>query len=220
MLRRGGQRKQAKSEEEKVLTPTPEESQDEVVEEENTSTDSESETEPLTTYCNNGCQGACACPSLEPPEPAPEPQREHSEPTLSPQSSLSPPDVPPPEPLPEVSKPDSQSSLRRRSLDKGRLTFQHLKEKLHVGYTLVLVTGAEVNWTEVDEEEAKAQKMNAGQACLRDGGNEVWLPEVSSVAVSKSVKQAHNTRQSLSSYFVEYSASKNPRALKGSMALQ
>ncbi len=32
ILRRGGQRKQAKSEEEKVLTPTPEESQDEVVE--------------------------------------------------------------------------------------------------------------------------------------------------------------------------------------------
>ena len=50
---------------------------------------------------------------------------------MSPQTYLSPPYVPPPEPLPEVRQPESQSSLRKRSLDKGRLTFQHLKEKLH-----------------------------------------------------------------------------------------
>lgn len=55
----------------------------------------------------------------------------NSEPTLSPQLSLSPPDVPPPEPLPEVTEPGSQSSLRKRSTEKIRLTFQHFKEKLH-----------------------------------------------------------------------------------------
>ena len=86
--------------------------------------------EPVTTYCKNGCQGACACPVLDF-------QRTltSSEPVLRfPVSSqpevsthLPPPeDIPPTDPLPEIPK-ESQSSLHRKSSHKNAL--QTLKEK-------------------------------------------------------------------------------------------
>lgn len=88
-------------------------------EENDSSTDNEEETELLTAYCKNGCQGACACPAL----------MKNSELSLAMNSylSLDGPEVPPPDHLLEVTANGSQSSLRRRSIQ----TLQHLKDKIH-----------------------------------------------------------------------------------------
>lgn len=78
------------------------------------------EEEPMTTYCNNGCQGACACPAIDF-----QITLTSSETGLREHSILTPP--PPPEnvphtnPLPEIPKPESQSSIRQRRLSKNTL---------------------------------------------------------------------------------------------------
>ena len=80
------------------------------------------------------------------------------------------------------------------------------------------VKGEEVNWTEVKGEEANRTEMDAGEVnarhfALRNGGKRALVPELNGEAVSKSVQQAHSTRPSHSSYFVECSASRKLLAL-------
>ena len=80
----------------------------------------------MTTYCNNGCQGACACPAIDF-----QMTLTTSEPALREHSVLTPPpppeDVLPTNPLPEIPKPESLSSIRQRRSSKN--TLQHLVDK-------------------------------------------------------------------------------------------
>ena len=84
------------------------------------------EEEPVTTYCNNGCQGACACPALDFQSTLPT-----SEPAVSAPSALiqnpSTDDGPPTDPLPEIPNFESQSSLPRKGSSKNPLQF--IKDK-------------------------------------------------------------------------------------------
>ena len=114
------------------------------------STGSASATEPLTAYCENGCQGACACPALNP---------QMSEPNLSPQLSLSGPDVPPPQPFPEVIANGSQSSLRKRS----RPSIQHLKDKLHGNRGGSELDGSEKRGSQVNGSGRKGSDLLKGE---------------------------------------------------------
>ncbi|XP_066029957.1 uncharacterized protein [Pocillopora verrucosa] len=93
--------------------------------EENSSSNSDIKTEPVTAYCSNGCQGACACPALESHLDI---QRK-SDPTLTPLSSELP--TPPGERTLEPllqSESRSMHKFRQKSTDE-KLAIQYFKEK-------------------------------------------------------------------------------------------
>lgn len=97
----------------------------------------------MTTYCNNGCQGACACPALDFQSTLPT-----SEPAVSVPSALaqtpSTDDGPPTDPLPEIPEFESQSSLPRRGSSKNPLQF--IKDKFAKHDSLEV--GTETNGSE------------------------------------------------------------------------
>ena len=97
----------------------------------------------MTTYCNNGCQGACACPALDFQSTL-----STSEPAESVPSALaqtpSTDDGPPTDPLPEIPEFESQSSLPRRGSSKNPLQFIKDKFAKHDS----LEAGSETNGSE------------------------------------------------------------------------
>ncbi|XP_022804113.1 uncharacterized protein LOC111341413 [Stylophora pistillata] len=97
------------------------------VEEEHKASSSDIETEAVTAYCSNGCQGACACPALESHLDI----QRNSDPTLTPLSaedhSLSGAAV-----LGPLFQSDDQNmrSLQKKSTGE-ELTIQYFNEKFH-----------------------------------------------------------------------------------------
>ena len=82
--------------------------------------------ELVTTYCTNGCQGACACPAFDLNK-----SLTLSEPAISvPSYYLTSPSQGPP--TPHVARPDSESSLRQRRL------IQNLKDRFAKNFGIPL----------------------------------------------------------------------------------
>ena len=97
----------------------------------------------MTTYCNNGCQGACACPALDFQITLPISEPDESVPIALAQTPSTD-DGPPTDPIPEIPEFESQSRLPRRGSSKNPLQFIKDKFVKHDS----LEAGSETNGSE------------------------------------------------------------------------